>query len=80
VVPIDDASTIQVIERLAALDVEAVAVCLLWSIANPAHELRVGGSSTSTCRGAHTRRTTSIPACASTGGAARGDRRVARRS
>jgi N-methylhydantoinase A len=28
--------------RLAELEVEAVAVCLLWSIANPAHELRVG--------------------------------------
>jgi N-methylhydantoinase A len=42
VVPIDDASTIEVIQRLAGLDVEAVAVCLLWSIANPAHELRVG--------------------------------------
>ena len=28
--------------ELAARDVEAVAVCLLWSIVNPAHELRVG--------------------------------------
>ena len=26
----------------ATLEVEAVAVCLLWSIVNPAHELRVG--------------------------------------
>ena len=28
--------------RLRELDVEAVGVCLLWSIVNPAHELRVG--------------------------------------
>jgi N-methylhydantoinase A len=28
--------------RLRELGVEAVAVCLLWSIVNPAHELRVG--------------------------------------
>jgi N-methylhydantoinase A len=31
-----------VFARLRALDVEAVAVCLLWSILNPAHEERVG--------------------------------------
>ncbi len=30
------------LERLAELAVEAVAVCLLWSIANPAHELALG--------------------------------------
>ena len=32
----------EVAERLRALEVEAIAVCLLWSILNPAHELRVG--------------------------------------
>ena len=42
VVPLDEGSTVEVISQLAALEVEAVAVCLLWSIANPAHELRVG--------------------------------------
>ena len=30
------------LDRLKAAGVEAVAVCLLWSIVNPAHELRVG--------------------------------------
>lgn len=30
------------IEQLASERVESVAVCLLWSIANPAHELRLG--------------------------------------
>jgi N-methylhydantoinase A len=40
--PLQDDSTVAVIERLAQLEVESVAVCLLWSIANPAHELAVG--------------------------------------
>ncbi len=35
-------ATIEIIERLAELDVEAVAVCLLWSIVNPVHEQRIG--------------------------------------
>jgi N-methylhydantoinase A len=42
VVPLDEPATVQIIEELAALDVEAVAVCLLWSIVNPVHERRVG--------------------------------------
>jgi N-methylhydantoinase A len=42
VVPLDEASTIAVIEKLGELRVEAVAVCLLWSIKNSAHELRIG--------------------------------------
>ena len=42
VVPLDEGETVTTIARLASLDVEAVAVCLLWSIANPAHELRTG--------------------------------------
>lgn len=40
--PLDEAATLRVIERLRALEVEAVGVCLLWSIANPSHEKRVG--------------------------------------
>lgn len=40
--PLDEAAVIAVIERLRAARVEAVAVCLLWSIVNPAHEERVG--------------------------------------
>ncbi|HEY8869821.1 MAG TPA: hydantoinase/oxoprolinase family protein [Candidatus Limnocylindrales bacterium] len=42
VVPLDEASTIDAIRTLADLKVEAVAVCLLWSISNGAHERRVG--------------------------------------
>ena len=40
--PLDEAAVLRVIERLRELEVEAVGVCLLWSIANPSHELRVG--------------------------------------
>ncbi len=40
--PLDEAAVIEVINTLATQDVEAVAVCLLWSIVNPAHEQRIG--------------------------------------
>ncbi len=40
--PLDEAAVVAVIERLRTLAVEAVGVCLLWSIANPTHEQRVG--------------------------------------
>ena len=40
--PLDESSMRAVLTRLRELDVEAVGVCLLWSIVNPAHELRVG--------------------------------------
>jgi len=40
--PLDEAAALAVIDRLRALGVEAVGVCLLWSIANPDHERRVG--------------------------------------
>jgi N-methylhydantoinase A len=40
--PLDEAATVGLISRLAVADVESVAVCLLWSIANPAHELALG--------------------------------------
>lgn len=39
---LDEGAAIETIARLAADEVESVAVCLLWSIANPAHELRLG--------------------------------------
>jgi N-methylhydantoinase A len=42
VVPLDERTTIATIKDLASFHVEAVAVCLLWSIANAQHELRVG--------------------------------------
>lgn len=40
--PLDIDSVLEAIERTRQLNVEAVAVCLLWSIVNPAHELRIG--------------------------------------
>lgn len=42
VLELDEAAALAVIERLKELEVEAVAVCLLWSIANPDHEQRLG--------------------------------------
>jgi N-methylhydantoinase A len=41
-VPLDERSVLDAIESARELHVEAVAVCLLWSIVNPAHELGVG--------------------------------------
>jgi N-methylhydantoinase A len=38
---LDEPATVQLIGDLAERDVESVAVCLLWSTVNPAHELRV---------------------------------------
>ena len=42
VTELDEASVHSAITQLKALKVEAIAVSLLWSIANPAHEKRVG--------------------------------------
>ncbi|MGV1050217.1 MAG: hydantoinase/oxoprolinase family protein, partial [Solirubrobacterales bacterium] len=39
---LDEALTAGLVNRLADRGVEAVAVCLLWSVVNPAHELRLG--------------------------------------
>jgi N-methylhydantoinase A len=39
---LDEAQAVEVLRRLAGSDVESVAVCLLWSIANPVHELALG--------------------------------------
>ncbi|MDO8209560.1 hydantoinase/oxoprolinase family protein [Conexibacter sp. CPCC 206217] len=41
VTALDEAAVVALAARLRAAEVEAIAVCLLWSIANPAHELRV---------------------------------------
>jgi N-methylhydantoinase A len=38
---LDEPATVQLIGELAERDVESVAVCLLWSTVNPAHELRI---------------------------------------
>jgi N-methylhydantoinase A len=40
--PLDEDAVRGLAARLCDLDVEAVAVCLLWSVSNPTHELRVG--------------------------------------
>ena len=42
VVPFSDASVLDAIRAMGEAGVEAVAVCLLWSVVNPMHELRVG--------------------------------------
>jgi N-methylhydantoinase A len=42
VVPLDEAAVLEIVRGLAEKEVEAVAVCLLWSIVNPVHELRLG--------------------------------------
>jgi len=39
---LDEASVIATIEELKRKEVEAVGVCLLWSIVNPVHEMQVG--------------------------------------
>lgn len=40
--PLDEAAAIDIIKKLKKLKVESVAVCFLWSIAEPDHELRIG--------------------------------------
>lgn len=39
---LDEERVIDVLDTLRSLEVEAVACCLIWSIANPQHELRIG--------------------------------------
>jgi N-methylhydantoinase A len=41
--PLDEEGVVEIIGRLREAAVEAVAVCLLWSVVNAAHERRVGG-------------------------------------
>lgn len=40
--PLDESRVVAICSQLRDRKIEAVAVCLLWSVANPAHELRVG--------------------------------------
>jgi N-methylhydantoinase A len=42
VVPLDESAVREIIARLREREVEAVGVCLLWSMLAPAHEQRVG--------------------------------------
>lgn len=39
---LDEAATVDLLETVGTMGVEAVAVCLLWSIVNPEHELQLG--------------------------------------
>ncbi|MEO8668373.1 MAG: hydantoinase/oxoprolinase family protein [Bauldia sp.] len=41
--PLDESRVVAVIGAMKDAGVQAVAVCLLWSIVNPAHEKRIGG-------------------------------------
>ena len=41
-VPLDESNVVSTLERLRDEKVEAIAVCLLWSIVNPSHELALG--------------------------------------
>ncbi|WP_245576847.1 hydantoinase/oxoprolinase family protein [Kaistia adipata] len=40
--PLDEARAVTLLEQVAASGAESIAVCLLWSIVNPAHELAFG--------------------------------------
>jgi N-methylhydantoinase A len=40
--PLDEAGLISILAQLGSAQVESVAVCLLWSIVNPSHEIRIG--------------------------------------
>jgi N-methylhydantoinase A len=40
--PIGEQAIIEIAAKLKQLQIEAVAVCLLWSVVNPEHELKVG--------------------------------------
>jgi N-methylhydantoinase A len=42
VVPLDPASVDEVLEQIDAARAEAVAICTLWSVANPVHEIVLG--------------------------------------
>ncbi len=40
--PLDEAAVAAIADRLRELGIEAIAVCLLWSVLHPKHEVRVG--------------------------------------
>jgi N-methylhydantoinase A len=42
VTALDEDAVLKVLDAVEAAGAEAIAVCLLWAIANPAHELRIG--------------------------------------
>ena len=40
--PIGEQAIVEIASKLKQLEIEAVAVCLLWSVVNPDHELKIG--------------------------------------
>lgn len=42
VTPLDELSVEEALDRLATHGVEALAICTLWSVVNPSHEVRIG--------------------------------------
>ncbi len=40
--PLDEAAVRAILQKIAAGGFQAIAVCLLWSVANPVHERRIG--------------------------------------
>ena len=53
VMPLDEASLAEVVERVAAAGVESVAVCLLFSFLRPEHEQHVGAALRARLPGVH---------------------------
>jgi N-methylhydantoinase A len=49
--PLDEAHLVTLLDAICAKEVEAIAVALLWSIANPAHEQRIGSLIEAHCPG-----------------------------
>jgi N-methylhydantoinase A len=41
VTPLDEAAALKALEQVKASGAEAIAVCFLWAVVNPAHELRI---------------------------------------
>jgi N-methylhydantoinase A len=42
VIPLDEASVHEAFDKLETAEVQAIAICTLWSVANSAHERRIG--------------------------------------
>jgi N-methylhydantoinase A len=42
VIPLDESSVERALDQLEDQDVAAIAICTLWSVANPSHESRIG--------------------------------------
>ncbi|MDW6023526.1 hydantoinase/oxoprolinase family protein [Mesorhizobium sp. BAC0120] len=49
--PLDEAAVVAILDGLKERNVEAIAVCFLWSVVNPVHELAVGALIEKHCPG-----------------------------